>query len=402
MTQILHSRSGHKEWFAVLGFVFLLLFSGCNSENDLPDAPAFSGVATGADTLVEYPADETFNTFGAEEVLRISDRDTPDILGEPDRIGVSANGDILIFDSSIASIHHFNQFGEFLNRIGRSGDGPGEFSKEGRLHVLDNELFIFDRLNAKIEHFNLDEKPPDHIQTIPLKLIGEDSNSPFNMIGVDNNYYWLIYRRIYEDPGSKPETEHFITRMSRKDHAISDSGLITLPPAPVMYENIDGRFFAYPTPYRPNPISAVIDEGELIIGRSDEFEFLRFNPDRETRIATRIEIDPIPLTRDDKQNIAGYADRIMGLVDDHMPDHRPPVIEQIIPTEKNAFWAGYEQPDSEYARWLHITDSGEIDREVLLPLSFTPHIYEGGQFYGRSEGEDGFDVISVFKLTPSI
>jgi 6-bladed beta-propeller protein len=71
----------------------------------------------------------------------------------PSRIYLGNNGEFLIGDFTGASVLRFGPNGDFLNRIGRAGKGPGEFVSPAMIAVLDTAILIFDAVRKDAQLF---------------------------------------------------------------------------------------------------------------------------------------------------------------------------------------------------------------------------------------------------------
>lgn len=76
--------------------------------------------------------------------------------------GVSNSGTIYILDSIDRAISAFAETGEFVQRFGRRGKGPGEFESPSRLYLIRDTVFVYDRDLGRIVRFTPNGK---HIDT---------------------------------------------------------------------------------------------------------------------------------------------------------------------------------------------------------------------------------------------
>lgn len=81
------------------------------------------------------------------------------IFGQLTYASVDYYGNIFVADKMDMQIRKFDANGKYLDRIGRRGRGPGEFSDISYLDIVDNDqLVVFDMLNARITFFDLNGK----------------------------------------------------------------------------------------------------------------------------------------------------------------------------------------------------------------------------------------------------
>jgi len=144
----------------------LLVLSGCSKK---PENAASVEVIDG----VEYVHNTGTSlhpekSVAFEEELSVGGEEY-DMLSRPIRFVVDEQGSIFISDFQDQAIKVFDSNGEYVQTIGRQGEGPGEFSyvgwmaflPGGRLMVTDsraNRLNIFDREGAYLESHHWTER----------------------------------------------------------------------------------------------------------------------------------------------------------------------------------------------------------------------------------------------------
>ncbi|XP_022793840.1 tripartite motif-containing protein 3-like [Stylophora pistillata] len=78
------------------------------------------------------------------------------VLKEPHGLAVNKQGDIVVIDNHGHCVYVFNKEGHCLRQIGKEGTDPGQFKyPSGVLFLNDNEIFIADQYNNRIQHLNI-------------------------------------------------------------------------------------------------------------------------------------------------------------------------------------------------------------------------------------------------------
>lgn len=80
------------------------------------------------------------------------------ILANPVDIAISDEGLIYILDSEDNDIKIFKQDGTFIKRVGRRGNGPGEFVRPWAIYIIKDEIYIADAGNKRVQILSIDGK----------------------------------------------------------------------------------------------------------------------------------------------------------------------------------------------------------------------------------------------------
>lgn len=369
----------------------ILIFSCERSEPD-----TFKSVQLEADKVISFDENASFIRLTATEVLSIDHENDQVLLGMPNQVRALPDGTFLVFDAATVKIHHFDQAGNYQQSFGSVGDGPGEFSAEAIVHVHLHEVYVFERMAYKIERFSFRDTKWIHKESISLNKINDDI--PWGLLKADEQYLWLQYRRLLENENGAMDAMHHVTTINRSD-STTNTELAILPNGKSIYEDLGGFIASYPSPYSPRPIVGITSENDIILARTDAFSFLRI-PHKQGNpvISSSFPVENLKLTRQERENFSGYAERIHNLVRDNMPETRPAVVGRVVSDDKNGFWVGFQVLSQSENRWMYIDHEGQITHDVLLPEYFTPHSFSGNRFYGISTVFDGSRSVEVFSL----
>ena len=90
------------------------------------------------------------------EVLRIKDQGEEFFFKRPQFVKVSEDGFIFLHDSN--QLLKFTPEGQFMKNLLKKGQGPGEIQLLARYVLQENNIFIYDPVNSKILHMDLEGK----------------------------------------------------------------------------------------------------------------------------------------------------------------------------------------------------------------------------------------------------
>lgn len=118
------------------------------------------------DSLAKYPIPEDAielklqYSFPSEDLI---DRDI--YLWRPTSMDRDSAGNIYISDQKWCQVLKFDLQGNFIRKIGRKGEGPGEFANPYCLAVTDDFLIVSDTSGRKIQYFTYDG---EYVRTIKV------------------------------------------------------------------------------------------------------------------------------------------------------------------------------------------------------------------------------------------
>lgn len=79
------------------------------------------------------------------------DVDAQNLLNRPSDFIITGKNEIIVCDADENNVVFFNQEGSVTKKIGRSGQGPGDFSRPGKVAILDDNLLVHDSGNYRIQ-----------------------------------------------------------------------------------------------------------------------------------------------------------------------------------------------------------------------------------------------------------
>jgi len=119
-------------------------------------ALSFQGKHEAPGPLVMRKAVDSLKLLEVNEIHLQADNSR--VIGAITSIQVAKNGDFYLNDESSAVIHVYSAEGNFLRRIGRFGQGPGEFEHNKIIRLVGDRLGVRDMRSRKISFFDLDGK----------------------------------------------------------------------------------------------------------------------------------------------------------------------------------------------------------------------------------------------------
>lgn len=242
--------------------LLLTLFAGCknlNNESNLINMSSFIGNEVDNNLqelgmVINYVPLETSDSILLDGELIIKYMDSTNIIVESER-----------------ELYRFDSNGKFLNKIGRHGQGPGEYIAPGRVSFdpVNGCLCLF--TNKSLQYWSLDGRLIESLDFPDVKTL--------QSVSAMMNDTLLVVRRDYGDNGELAETIQWYDRTGKILH---ENDML------IDSTEIDIAMFAYPEHYRIGNIEYYRDEwdNKLYTIRYPEisayrvFDFGRYNSDR--------------------------------------------------------------------------------------------------------------------------
>ncbi|MFW9972453.1 MAG: 6-bladed beta-propeller, partial [Candidatus Odinarchaeota archaeon] len=112
--------------------------------------------------VIKNPGEPLYGeiTFELEENLSIGNEDNENYMFfNLSRIAFDSEQNIFVLDAGNCRIQKFDKNGNFLQTIGRRGQGPGEFEQPRSIQFdLKNRIYVYDSLRRNLYVFEKDGK----------------------------------------------------------------------------------------------------------------------------------------------------------------------------------------------------------------------------------------------------
>ena len=251
-----------------LGIILLplLLLAGCNAEEEIKvpeDIAALENVE------IFGPAPAPSGGIGLNRELVISSSEGL-LIGSIAGVTADDDGRIYIADSDKSGIHVFDEQGEHITTVGRSGKGPGEFGQIKNVRVQGSKLYALDLSLNRIHRFSIpdwqhektvmlfDERPsipelrmaqPDsyNLRSDGTIIVGYAENiNPLTLGDPLSVFYYAINDKgkIISDRIARVKTAPFLGSLSSVRFAspFDSRSMVTFAPGGTVYTADSGRF----------------------------------------------------------------------------------------------------------------------------------------------------------------
>jgi hypothetical protein len=340
------------------------------------------GVPVAMNGKVPDPPEGVATILILKEMFSLGKGETSeDTMSDITDFTVHKNGTIFILDRKEFSIKAFDPQGQFMFSFGRQGQGPGEFSQPVDILLSpDGEIIINDTFIGSLAFFDRKGTFLRIQSTIAARVpAGIQMDARGNIVGrvaePDGKGKLFVRVRTF-DPKLRPE----ITFYS------------------VEYSDIwsgKGRF----NPFAVRLLYQMDDQGKIYIGSSSAYTINVFDRDGNQIRAIQRQYDPVPILKEEKDEMAGSIPDAPGTKAKAMleyPDFYPPYGHFIPADDGRVLVQTYEKGKT---RREFIWDVFDEDGRYIarVPLNIKLHLWQNGKAYGIEEDDYGQKMLRCYQ-----
>ena len=374
-------------------FVSLLVLGACQQQ----DVSSEESIARATDLTLT-------------EVFRIGDEMAGDtvLFGGGVEVAVNSKGQLFVTDRGIAGIRVFSNTGALIQRVGRAGDGPGEFQStplvrvgpKDTVYTLDAEatrLTVFAPNNFRpVETIDISDT-----QTFDAKF--QTFQFARNLIGVVEGGFLVQYRDakipLMSDMNAP---EHTVLKLLNRNGDVSADTLVKMLDRDRVYaQTRDQSPMMANIPFGRDAFIALSLDNLLYYGRNDAIEIQVQSIDGTTSRSVRVPHDPVPVTEDERLRwVSAYPAGTQDEMRSVLPDTRP-AYEVLLLDDSERIWLKLSaQEGALKARWIVVNLEGRIQATTILPPPVWLKAIAGNRAIGTSSDEEqGDPLVVAYEIT---
>ncbi len=295
-------------------------------------------------------------------------------------VAVSEGGRIFVLDAKECHIQVFDGQGNFLNSIGRKGQGPGETQNPSSIQVTpQSEIMVRDLQGDLILFYSLEGEFLRDVSTAKWRTLSKPLVDSKNNIVAD-----------YSIPGTSFRRE--LSKFDSQLEAIYTIHNLELFEMPVMK-----AFF-------PEFFWQVTQDDNIVWGFSTRYELQVL--DSEGRLMRKItkEFRPVAITEEDKQDRLKFlfgGTTVPGGIKLEWPEFHWAFGDLSLDEEGRIFSRTFEKtPDGKSYLYDVFDPEGRFIAKIPLPAK--PQAWENKKLYLIEEDEDGFQYVKRYRVTWTI
>jgi len=304
-----------------------LFLAACTSEpGDRGNPRADTNSASGINVVDPAPLWTDQTAWHLEEDLRLGqvESEGPDQFGMIGRVMIDEHGLIHVLDMLSQDIRVFNPDGSFSHRIGRKGDGPGEFREAAAMTMGPGDtLWVVDPPEARYSAFGPDGR---FLRSIPRRILrsgdwpgrflsdgryldwGFDQPDGINAKDARIVLYPIILSQGFQNPDSMPFIS-YTHRMAEVEGKLQPAVFFSRD---LLYE-VDGH-------------------GRLWFAVNEQYRLFRRDLDGDTTLTVTMSAEPSPINESDREVVRKRMALRPELTDAYLaalPETRP-IINRLI------------------------------------------------------------------------
>jgi hypothetical protein len=370
--------------FVLISLFIIFLFFSCSKERKA-EKPEWQGKIDDENgvKVVKNPEEPLYGeiVFDLEEDLSIgNDSDENYMFYRPGGIATDSQGNIYIVDGGNNRIQKFRRDGQYLQTIGRKGQGPGEFESPYDIW-LDSEENIYVSEGMKIQIFNKDGEFTKSVKLVNfLTEFGITDEENILACGFGSSEEGQTRELIlFNLEGEKLKT-------------------IAIFPSPMRIVRRGGNFFGFAHEYSPDLVFCPINEEGAVYGYALEYRLFVIKSSGDVLFIIEKSGPSQSISRKEKDKV------IQDFIDQQQQKWPKDVVEEGANfADHRPFYNRIIKDDNGniYVRRLEsVFDEGQTDAFDIFnregyylyktEIPFMPHLIKGGYIYHvRTDEETG-------------
>lgn len=344
-----------------------------------------------------------------EEDMRIP-LDHPEVLpGSFSGIAVDDENIIYAADTRLNKIHLFSPNGSYIESLGQSGEGPGEFiDLDPHIRIEADTLYVKDSSNYRINMFSLETRQPAGTMIIPNESInGVSMGQPRDMLPLPDGYLLISFVNPYIFPPEESEPLRMTTlSLIDKSGAFSEKNFLQIPtPFPtdqkLAYMNDSGMSVFSDLYFYPDNRIAANSEGQLYIGKSDSLRIKMYGRQGELRDTLQWDYEPAPFTNSDFDSLSADKGELFNTaINETGPPDFWPIFQDFFFDDHDRLWIELINPKQPVKTWWVFSENGEPEWKADLPENMDLFVVKNNQAYGVLLSEEDVPVIVRYNIIP--
>jgi hypothetical protein len=319
--------------------------------------------------------------------------------------GVDVDSRGLVYIADVSEVVVFGPDGRVQRRVGREGDGPGEFRSFAALSILPGDsLFVYDTELRRATVF----RPHSAEVAYTFRLGGEDYAFPSLLRPVGGTRTLVgLFRTAMGDPRGAETQRRDVVRVYNADGSLRRDSVLTLPEPERLEMDADqvhGFFFPR---FARRELVDVGPDGRVYSAWSDAPRVEVYDVDGRPAgtFTARVDARPLPLTEGDLDSAATLMIQppfTRGAIVQALRERWStwPLLEGLLVDDRSRVWLK-QRTGPAATTWMAFLQTGERVGSVSLPANVHPRLIRGDRVYAAVVDEVDVPTLVVYQLVPS-
>jgi hypothetical protein len=315
-------------------------------------------------------------------------------------IAVNDAGNLYVVDGMAGQVYELTLHGDLIRKVGRQGDGPGEFRYPTAVGVLESQsVAVFDGDLWRVTTI----RPPTYeVTTAPIPPMGNFGQAATVAIARDGSVYALDYyeyQATVAEPlgGRRKGIGQGQVALSQLDTAAWTWRHIISVPGEEAFVDADNRLLQ--DIWFGAKANLLVTDNAIwsADGRSGVVYHIALDKDRSCQATIRY--DDVIVAEEERDSFYDARDReysgearVSSIRAQRrtvsLPDFKARIAD-LRPGDGNNVWVRLANHRGRPAHWLALSDSLEPQALVVLPAAFTILAQDGRALYGITRLDDG-------------
>ncbi|MFU8812589.1 MAG: 6-bladed beta-propeller [Balneolaceae bacterium] len=407
-----HSKSVYRRLLSVLSVS--LLFLGCSQEpaaERVQDREAADHIrlleeipehVLEVENLTVYPGDsEPMYRMELIPEVRFDDADGPYLFRVLGSV-VDDRNQVVVWGTNTSyeqSLHAYTTEGTHLARIGRQGEGPGEYRTIVGLFVKGSTLFVVDATNSRLNEY----ATADFSVLRSTHIEQWDSGDGYRFGYVwprSDGHYWLQFTDPRTTLGRLSARFQI---MDREGNSVQDPSLTI--PGSFRIQVGESMRPIMPLSFLGRTVQTFSGKDELYTAWSQDFLIRRYDANGVYQSAFYYPIRGLPFNLEEhtESNIFSPStrdiERAFAAIDQELPETGP-VVDMLMVDDESRIWAAVPMDGRrEMVEWWILEQSGELLAKLQRPVAHRIFDIKDGYLYGKEVDEEtGEEVLVKYRM----
>lgn len=312
------------------------------------------------------------------------------LFGDIQSVHIDSQEQLYVYDHSWASsgtIYKISPDGSLLHQIGSEGSGPGEFQYMSGIYVgVGDTVYAMDNNHERIYKYD----PPEHdfFDMRRMQRVEESFSDPWRLIGANPMGFIVGYMTPFINwiPETMTSENTFDVYLVNQRGIRGATEILQEPDIErIIYEGGAGYTHMI---FSHKPIVFVGRTGKIYAGSGKENLIRIFNADGEIERALSLDIEAIPVTRQDiEKSLEDAGERRRDLTyASEIPEYKP-YYQHFTVDDYGKVWV---QQNSHYGatetEWLIVDQNSDVVNNFMLSSNVRLLSVDSGRAYGVRDG----------------